>query len=656
MKKKAFPRKKDKISLAIAALIAIDALALAGMAGRGFAWFAEHNRQADIDGISGSSTVDYFNGGDGSKDDPFQIAYPFQLYNFAWLQDLGYFNEKIPDGTGNPTDKIKQYHFKLQLPAGEVSHTLDMASYLQGKALPPIGSSSFPFVGSFDGNGVTIENLIISNRYADLLSPPTDRQGNSLQESDGTLKDSKYVGTFGVVGQVGPADSSSLPYDKEQAIVKDLYLDELRVSAAGTDALAGLLVGYAGATMERVGVHYSSLKVASGLTSTASFKAVSGYALLGDYAPNYKWVDAPGEGGYGRNFDIHNLYTRMGSILGNVNSIEKGQFLPFVGTGTKVEDGNGHVIGEEADDRSIGYFIGNDIKGYNSERRFYPHFLVPTSTPGQVLTKEIPPEDDVYRSTFGAIDLTTTATVPVLRLQAKLDINRNKVTIPSAKLSGQRYASAIAPRRSVWIKPSLAGLLRFVMVNPGNGENFTLSKAKRAIFGDLTSRHVNLTSLLDTKDIHPLANASAITSIDGVPASLSGYNAVAYYFEHEITQQDIAEGYEFFLSRDNGSSGAYFWYMDLGQNGGSANYEGQLSHLDFLTKENGAVTRFDSSSYSPSKVGFKLTGSATAEASFYFRRDLSHGVLHHFAPHGLVSDKLGKGKATVAADASCLSP
>ena len=56
------------------------------------AWFSNNVIAVDED-ISGSTKGAYFAGGQGTENDPYQIASPVHLYNLAWLQDIGYFNK-----------------------------------------------------------------------------------------------------------------------------------------------------------------------------------------------------------------------------------------------------------------------------------------------------------------------------------------------------------------------------------------------------------------------------------------------------------------------------------------------------------------------------------------------------------------------------------
>ncbi|MBP5312401.1 MAG: hypothetical protein J6112_06180, partial [Clostridia bacterium] len=114
----------------------------------------------------------------------FEIKYPVQLYYFAWLQYLGYFNRPA-EGSD---DTIDQVYFYL-------SADLDMTGWV----LPPVGTSDYPFVGNFDGNGHTISNLTIQNvntgtggsSSTNLTDIPVDN-----------ISGAEIIGFFGVVGSL----------------------------------------------------------------------------------------------------------------------------------------------------------------------------------------------------------------------------------------------------------------------------------------------------------------------------------------------------------------------------------------------------------------------------------------------------------------------
>lgn len=57
-----------------------------------FSWFHNNNYLSNKQ-IKGSTAGAYFARGTGTKDDPYVINRPIHLYNLAWLQDIGYFDD-----------------------------------------------------------------------------------------------------------------------------------------------------------------------------------------------------------------------------------------------------------------------------------------------------------------------------------------------------------------------------------------------------------------------------------------------------------------------------------------------------------------------------------------------------------------------------------
>ena len=118
----------------IAALCLIGLLVLLA-APVGYAWFRETlNARPDITAYVHKS---YFESGDGTSATQFagsglssaagcafEIKYPVQLYYFAWLQAMGFFNVPVDGQT-----QIDQVYFYL-------SADLDMSEFV----LPPIGT------------------------------------------------------------------------------------------------------------------------------------------------------------------------------------------------------------------------------------------------------------------------------------------------------------------------------------------------------------------------------------------------------------------------------------------------------------------------------------------------------------------------------------
>ena len=104
-----------------------------------FAWLASGKYLNFPSSFGGSATPAYFAGGDGSFEKPSRITNAVHLYNLAWLQYLGYFNRR--EGFNNDRD---QTYFALD-------GNIDM----RGRAIPPIGTEEYPFIGKFNGNGKT---------------------------------------------------------------------------------------------------------------------------------------------------------------------------------------------------------------------------------------------------------------------------------------------------------------------------------------------------------------------------------------------------------------------------------------------------------------------------------------------------------------------
>lgn len=190
----------------------------------------------------------------------FEIRYPLQLYYFAWLQNLGYFN--TPDET---TGVPKQVHFYL-------SADLDMSDY----ELPPIGTAQYPFLGTFDGNGHTITNLHIINDENELTDVPDSAEEDAINP--------QIVGFFGVVGEYGGSGIAS----DGVASVSDMILNGVNIeTSAPTDgkSLIGIAAGYVNGEMSGVAVANSTVTVGSGVSALGVASSVSGGGTtnLSDY-------------------------------------------------------------------------------------------------------------------------------------------------------------------------------------------------------------------------------------------------------------------------------------------------------------------------------------------------------------------------------------
>lgn len=235
------------------------------------AWFSAANKAA-LDSGQGFTASSYFAGGNGTANNPYLIDRPIHLYNLAWLQYLGYFN-KTESGA------YVQTYFKL---AADV----DMASTSSNNwTLPPIGTTTYPFIGNFDGNGKSVSNLVVDNALGE---GHITRKPASVTAEAG-LSGVAIVGTFGVVGNYSNALASAT-YDSQVITIKNVYLNNVTVQSQLSETLIGVAAGYVNASVSGVGVKDSRVTILSGTTALSGGPTsnLSDYATIGYAETNYK--------------------------------------------------------------------------------------------------------------------------------------------------------------------------------------------------------------------------------------------------------------------------------------------------------------------------------------------------------------------------------
>ena len=276
-----------------------------------FAWLASGKYLNFPSSFGGSATPAYFAGGDGSEKNPFRITNAVHLYNLAWLQYLGYFNRR--EGFNNDRD---QTYFEL-------GKDVDM----RGRAIPPIGTEEYPFIGEFKGNGHKVTNLTISNKKGtgDLVYSPTNAKfSNNILRfvDDSKAHDIEIVGMFGVTGNYNKyLDTYANTYtglNKADVNVSNFYVDKIHVRSNSAKTLAGLAAGYIGGNFSNVGVYRSDIKFAANAksiddTTIVSSGVLSQYSLVGAYNEDLiTWDDnATGTGTWGGSIDMQRIYNRV---------------------------------------------------------------------------------------------------------------------------------------------------------------------------------------------------------------------------------------------------------------------------------------------------------------------------------------------------------
>ena len=352
-------KKKTALLSGISFIVLSASLALPS-----FAWFAKARTTAKLEGLSGAAHGSYFNGGDGSKDKPFEIDNPKQLYYFNWLQDLGYFNTPNEDKTA-----IKQTYFKL-------TSDLDMT----GVILPPAGTKQYPFVGNFNGAGKTISNLKITNNEESLkgAEPP-----KGAEYSSGILKQSEIVGFFGVVGCLDDSGKvNSYTYDTSVNQILNMGFDGLDVVSSSSSTLIGLAAGYVNGEIKGVGIKSASLltkESATPITDVAEVKHISEYSLVGYATENYRskldvsdqtismpQIDNPntehGSTNWGGSVNMKQMYTDLKSEQSSL-----GEDVYFVGSETVDVD----IDGNESEPYNITYSSTRAFRAESGGTNYY---------------------------------------------------------------------------------------------------------------------------------------------------------------------------------------------------------------------------------------------------------------------------------------------
>ena len=246
--------------------------------GSSLAWYFTAAK-LDMGSVSGSVSflANYFESGDGSAEHPYEIARPEQLYNLAWLQYLGAFNQ-----TSDP--EFTPFHFYI---SDRYSSTLDMTGFV----LPPIGTRDNPFIGYLDGRNNTVANLTVAN--------VTTENANEAAKIFDLPQNVKYLeGTnvsgveiIGFMGVVGSYNGTAATYDSQTLALKNVVLQDLTVNTQTDNALIGLAAGYVNGPMENVVVNGGTITIKSGtapVDATNMTANMSDYSLVGYCTDAYK--------------------------------------------------------------------------------------------------------------------------------------------------------------------------------------------------------------------------------------------------------------------------------------------------------------------------------------------------------------------------------
>ena len=457
------------------------------------AWFAGIANIRTEGEFSGESIAAYFGKGDGSKENPYYIVTAQHVYNFAWLQNAGAFNNaetyfKLCDLDGQPIN--------LDM-AGELSGTESTSG-----AIPPIGTEENPFIGHFDGCGSTISNLWVSTKSTDWKEQPD----GSVDYSD------SYVGLFGFIS--------------DEAIVENFVLDRIELKVH-TSATIGIVCGYVDAMIKNIGI-YNGI-----ITLDAGAAVNSGYSLLGEKSERIEWTGLPSvDSEYG---DGVGGGDGTGSAAGGDLIIDPNDYANN-GANEFSSVSNGSSVGVPGAIPGTAYYIGTlnriecNQKGTLYDMRRYVSDGIRTdfddiAEPSPIMQKI----KDMY-TTYQKKDTLISPGIP-------FDESGNYYN-GTAQIKDRGNKTITVPRGGIWFKPISTGTvgMAFCFTDKGGSERCAkLYVCQRTFDPDVAN---------DTGTL------SIVKTIDFVLPTSGFSNGDFVYFEYEIPAEDKGK-YEYIIGKSS---------------------------------------------------------------------------------------------------------
>lgn len=218
--------------LKILAFASLALVSIATVTTSTLAWFTlagniSFGTDANDINVTGGSVAKYYESGTGTENDPYIISNRNHVYNLAWLQYIGYYNEQSLNGVG-----VQQKYFRVK---NDIN--------LQGLTIPPIGTDKYPFIGHFDGNNKVISNFTISN------DDPSEDDSDFGVAKPSHLHGGEQPEIIGFFGVVGKLPDQQLTYTSSIVSISNLTIQDFTVKSETPKTLVGLAVGYMNGSM-----------------------------------------------------------------------------------------------------------------------------------------------------------------------------------------------------------------------------------------------------------------------------------------------------------------------------------------------------------------------------------------------------------------------
>lgn len=570
------------ILTAIAALV-LSLVLILPIINLSLAWIAYVNSVSDGE-LMASSLVNYYHAGDGSEDDPFIITTAGHLYNLIWLQNRGFYD--------NAT-----FFFEI----GDEDHPtseIDMAGMLADRdgntgAVPPIGTATSPFRGSFDGNGCVIKNLWVSTDSEDWAEKP-------ISITEAQMNFSTGVGFFGNIKRP-ENDTTSVVY------AGNFILQNIEVTTTLASAQVGLVAGSVDAAMSKIGVKNGIITVKDPTGATIPKTVNSGYVLVGDKSSGTIWSDIPGSDGGSGDLVIAplGLKDENGNILYNKFTTVPANTVDDVdgcvpGTANYVAGASAisltsiKPVPDTFKVHNVTHAFDNTINSSNS-------IQLDKTVQYYTANKANPKTPEAEQLDLSASSLNNNDSVLAYRdytystnRVSTLALQGIKFTTPPTFTNGVQY-----PKNCIWFKPQNSGTC-YISFAPENQSSFyavSVYKFKKSA-------------------------SNVYTDIHEVEFQLWCDNGTAVLFELEITDTS----YEYAIGRNSDGDGnaASFLFLTLaGTNTkpSSSAAEAGLSRLlyqvEFITADKTLATAYpaNDADYTPLKSHLSITDLAVAAGS-----------------------------------------
>lgn len=680
-----------------------------------YAWFI--NSDLEDPDVSGYSYAAYFASGNGSQEDPYTITNKRHLYNLAWLQYLGKWNEFTTSTVDGKEVKTltNQYYFQISPTVKE----LDMSNY----PLPPIGTEENPFIGVFNGNGCIIKNLTVSNDISEF--------GTNLPKADEVnktnIEELNIIGMFGVVGNY----NSMYNISSYVPSIQNFYIDDVTISSISNKTLIGLLAGYVGPSgnITNIGIHYSRFKLSNAVNHLGENEFLSKFSLIGDYdSENIGWEDKPSAGGsgagdtWGASIDFKQIYERMDLISNATDRVNYdygiynfGGVPSKIGSGSFYFEGKSYVPLKISNEMTQSRYNSGNLNGEKIED-------IASNNPGYITGAKNGDTGTDSTVRFSAKSLKTalnkdttsytvddTGKITDLTFYTKRDSNSSTSSLELAEnyyASGKAYYSGKYPK----VKQAVIDLLNDSGGLDGAvyGMRFQGNKVDQNDKVTITNAVVNGVTY-DTYDVYArglsfsckedgyvcvvglnweqewgnLFNIYKVNRSSDYKSITSLETLTAYYDFDDTTKTTpmfdaqwgqipqykliyyeipLEGGYEYALNTHNNSGGCYLIYLDIGISGGGSDdgntqdptYSGNLSSIDFVYSTGTGLSVV--SDETKSNVLLTVAVVTVTENSIYFKRKVDEeldAVLYCITSSGYTVTNIGSGTATSTTDTNC---